>query len=91
MGYEFTVLPFGLVSSPAILPQVLEVIIHGISDEQVRRCLTHAMYMDDILIGAEDSQLRSIYLPHIYKDSLQFHYIMENLINDFNIIRGDAK
>jgi len=50
--FQFNSLPFGLVSSPAILTKCLEVIIENMS-QQTRTLFTNALYMDDVLLTAK--------------------------------------
>ncbi|KAH9512026.1 Cytochrome P450 4V2, variant 2 [Dermatophagoides farinae] len=50
--YQMTVLPFGVISSPAILTQVVDKIVQSISNESSRNLLSGVTYMDDLLIGS---------------------------------------
>lgn len=52
--YEMTVLPFGVISSPAILPQVVDKMVQSIGNNSSRKMLTGVTYMDDLLIGSND-------------------------------------
>ncbi|OTF83194.1 hypothetical protein BLA29_001917 [Euroglyphus maynei] len=53
--FEMTVLPFGVISSPAILTQVVDRIIHSIPSESSRKLLSGVTYMDDLLIGSNNA------------------------------------
>lgn len=52
--YEMTVLPFGVISSPAILTQVVDRIVRSIDNESSRKLLSGVTYMDDLLIGSNN-------------------------------------
>ncbi|OTF82785.1 hypothetical protein BLA29_008323, partial [Euroglyphus maynei] len=54
--FEMTVLPFGVISSPAILTQVVERIVMSISSEISRKLLSGVTYMDDLLIGSNNAE-----------------------------------
>ena len=54
--YEMTVLPFGVIASPAILTQVVNRIVQDIGNVQSRKLLENAAYMDDLIIGANDKE-----------------------------------
>ena len=52
--YEMTVLPFGVISSPAILTQVVDRMVQSIDNISSRKMLSGVTYMDDLLIGSND-------------------------------------
>ena len=54
--YQFQVLPFGLVCSPAIQIEVIEMIIEDLPKD-VNKIAKCCFYMNDIIIGSEDQEL----------------------------------
>ena len=52
-----TVLPFGIISSPAILIQVVERIVKSIKNDNSGSLLIDASFMDDIILQGWPSSL----------------------------------
>lgn len=51
--FQMTVLPFGVITSPAILVAVVQAIISALP-EDTREIFENCYYMDDLIVGAQD-------------------------------------